>query len=89
MRPTFLAQLNGVMMLGIMRRIWAPEWKYITEPPRPHPKCYFKFTLNSKFEDHRFGSEKKNKTKPEFLLITENSHAWYITSVHEPTNEYA
>ena len=57
-------------MLGIMRRIWAPEWKYITEPPRPHPKCYFKsetlsfkFTLNSKFEDHRFGSEKKKKKK--------------------------
>ena len=78
-------------MLGIMRSIWAPEWKYITEPPRPHPKCYFKFILNSKFEDHRFGSEKQNKTKqkPEFLVITENSHAWYITSVHEPTNEYA
>ena len=50
-------------MLGIVRRIWAPEWKYITEPPRPHPKCYFKFTLNSKFEDHRFGSEKKKKKK--------------------------
>ena len=29
------------------------------------------------------------KKKTEFLLITENSHAWYITSVHEPTNEYA
>ena len=33
--------------------------------------------------------KKKKKKKPEFLLITENSHAWYITSVHEPTNEYA
>ena len=82
-------------MLGIMRRIWAPEWKYITEPSRPHPpsKFYFKFTLNSKFEDHRFGSEKnktkQNKTKTEFRLITENSHAWYITIIHEPTNEYA
>ena len=33
--------------------------------------------------------KKKKKKNPEFLLITENSHAWYITSVHEPTNEYA
>ena len=33
--------------------------------------------------------KKKKKKKLEFLLITENSHAWYITSVHEPTNEYA
>ena len=37
---------------------------YNWTPYRPHPKCYFKFTLNSKFEDHRFGSEKKkNKNK--------------------------
>ena len=77
-------------MLGIMRRIWAPEWKYITEPPRPHPNFYFKFTLNSKTTDLDLEKKKKKKKKkkPEFRLKTENSHVWYITSIHEPTIEY-
>ena len=70
-----------------MRRIWAPEWKYITKPPRPHPQILFQ--IHIELEDHRFGSgKKKQKTKPEFRLKTENSYAWYITSIHEPTNEY-
>ena len=66
-------------MLGIMRRIWAPEWKYITEPPRPL------FQIHIELEDHRFGSEKKKKKKKK----RKNSNAWYITSIYEPTNEYA
>ena len=40
-----------------MRRIWAPEWKYITELPRPHPQILFQ--IHIELEDHRFGSEKK------------------------------
>ena len=71
------------MMLGIARRrIWAPEWKYITKPPGPHPQILFQ--IHIELEDHRFGSGKKKK-KTEFRLKTENSHAW---SIHEPTNEY-
>ena len=76
-----------------MRRIWAPEWIYITEPPRPHPQILFQIHVELEVRYHRCGSEKKTKKQkkknPEFRLITENSHAWYITSIHEPTNEYA
>ena len=65
--------------------------------PRPHPQILFQ--IHIELEDHRFGPEKKKKkqnktktktkTKTEFRLKTENSHAWYITSIHEPKNEYA
>ena len=34
-----------------MRRIWAPEWKYITEPPRPHPQILFQ--IHIELGDHR------------------------------------
>ena len=43
----------------LMRRIWAPEWKYITEPPRPHPQILFQ--IHTELRDHRYGSEKKKK----------------------------
>ena len=59
----FLAQLKGVMMLGIMRRIWAPEWKYITEPSRPHPPNFISnshWTRSSKTTD--LDLKKKKKT---------------------------
>ena len=76
-----------------MRRIWAPEWKYITEPSRPQ----ILFQIHIELEVRRpqiwiwkkQNKTKQNKTKTEFRLITENSHAWYITIIHEPTNEYA
>ena len=64
-------------MLKIMRRILAPEWKYITEPPRPHPqKFYFKFTLNLETTDLDLENKKQ---KMEFHLKTENSHAWVFS----------
>ena len=81
-----------------MRRIWAPEWKYITEPSRPHTQILFQIHIELEVRRPQIwiwknktkqNKTKQNKTKTEFRLITENSHAWYITIIHEPTNEYA
>ena len=39
-----------------MRRIWAPEWKYITKPLDLTPQILFQ--IHIELGDHRFGSEK-------------------------------
>ena len=50
-------------MLGIMRGIWAPEWKYITEPSRPHPPNFISnlhWTRSSKTTDLDLKKTKQN-----------------------------
>ena len=79
-------------MLGIMRRIWAPEWKYITEPPRPHPQILFQIHIELEVRRPQIWIWKKKKKKKKNGIPFNNgkfSCLIYITSIHEPTNEYA
>ena len=77
-------------MLGIMRRIWAPEWKYITEPPRPHPQILFQIHIELEVRRPQIWIW-KNKTKQNGIPFNNGKFSCliYITSIHEPTNEYA